>query len=275
MAHSFKVWCPAKVNLILDVGPLDSNGYHPLRTLFQAVGLFDELTVVRGEEDTLRTHGSSLPPENTITRALRLIREFGDVPPLEIELKKRIPLEAGLGGGSSDAAGLLRVVNRVAPAPFAREILHEVACAVGSDVPFFLVGGRALGEGYGERLTPLDDEPCVWLVIAKPREVGTSTPEAYRALDQIERPYDSDSDLVDWRNDFELVMPDESKAAMASLRSAGARRSLLSGSGSAVFGEFTSQCEASQAATTLALESDLDTWVAPTLSRAESLKIES
>ena len=99
------------------------------------------------------------------------------LPPLQIALTKRIPAEAGLGGGSTDAAGLIRAARSMLPDHCSEQFAREVAAAVGADVPFFLVGGRAKGTGYGETVEPLADGPCRWLLIVKPEE-GVSTAAA-------------------------------------------------------------------------------------------------
>src|SRR5579862_435688 len=106
----FRVHCPAKVNLFLAVGPVDPRGYHPLRTTFQAVGLSDILDVTFGEsaETTIEVIGAQLPEDNTVTKTLRLSREVFAISPTHVRLEKHIPVQSGLGGGSSDAAGILR-----------------------------------------------------------------------------------------------------------------------------------------------------------------------
>ena len=99
------VRCPAKVNLFLSVGGRDESGLHSLRTIYQAVGVYDELLVEEAGEESFECDWPQLPSDNTVTKALRLLRELVPLPPLRISLTKRIPAEAGLGGGSSDAAG--------------------------------------------------------------------------------------------------------------------------------------------------------------------------
>lgn len=282
-----QVRCPAKVNLFLAVGPPDRRNYHPIRTIFQAVGLFDELELVPADRYSLTVEGMVLPESNTLTMALRLVREIIDVPPLAIRLVKRIPAESGLGGGSSDAAGLLRGLRRLVPTPLTPNQERDVAVAVGADVPFFLVGGRAMGEGYGERLTPLPDPPVSWLTVLRP-DFGSSTAEAYRALDAVERPWlpfptgvgpdaDPQAPIVGaaaegWINDFERVIGCEAIELIERLEAHGADRAMLSGSGSAVFGVFRDRSAAERAADRVVGEaSGVQAWVVPTLSRAESL----
>jgi 4-diphosphocytidyl-2-C-methyl-D-erythritol kinase len=262
------VRCPAKVNTFLSVGPPDSRGYHPLRTVFQAVGLFDELSIERADYDEFTCDWPDLPTENTMTKALRLLRELAPIPPLRIELKKRIPSQAGLGGGSSDAAGVVRFAQRAYGEYVSEHFAREVAIAVGADVPFFLVGGRARGTGYGEALEPLADAPTQWFLIVKPDE-AVSTAEAYRALDSAAREWREFSDEP--YNDFERVAPCVCGEIAERLQVHGAISALLCGSGSAVYGAFTDERAASGAKERIGSEGFRDAWVVPTLTREESL----
>lgn len=264
-----RVLCPAKLNLSLIVERPDATGYHPIRTVFQAIRLFDELVLDdQADETTIRIEGLELPPENTLTKTLRLVGEALKIPPLKITLKKHIPAESGLGGGSSDAAGLLRGLNPYLVAPIPEQLKFEIAIAVGADVPFFLVGGRALGEGYGELLTPLPEPPETWFALARPA-VGVSTIQAYRALDALDYPRPTDAPLG--VNDFERIAPCESTDLIERLQSLGASRAMLSGSGSAVFGEFEAEGQAALAAGVLAREGAVWTAVASSLPRRTNL----
>lgn len=265
------VLCPAKVNLSLAVGPPDARGYHPLRTVFQAVGLFDELVINPSSHAAFSCDWPDMPSENTVTKAMRLTEELLGMLPVSVHLTKRIPAQAGLGGGSSDAAGYLRALPRLVQGAFPHDFVRDVALAVGADVPFFLVGGRAFGEGYGERLTPLPDEPRRWLVLAKPDGVGCDTPAAYRRLDAAPREWRTDP--PEGYNDFERVAPCESLDLIERLKSLGAETAMLCGSGSAVFGAFEEPSLAEGAASRLVNEGGSWVEVAPTLTRAESLVI--
>jgi len=114
-----RVQCPAKINEFLAVGPRDARGYHPIRTILQAVGLFDELTISDETEKDTFTCNWDLPERNTITKAWTLGKELAPLPPLSVTLEKRIPIQGGLGGGSSDAAGfLLDVSHFFAESPY-------------------------------------------------------------------------------------------------------------------------------------------------------------
>lgn len=264
------VRCPAKVNLFLAVGPPAPSGYHPIRTIFQAVGLFDTLTISPAKETSVVSDWTGLPGDSTLHRVLRLAEELVDVPPIRVELEKRIPAESGLGGGSSDAAGLIRGLRRLCAPPLSARDEAMIARAVGADVPFFLVGGRARAVGYGDRIEPLDNPPVRWMAIARPN-VGVSTAAAYRALDAIEREWrDFPSEPEARHNDFELVAPAESLALGRRLVELGAKGALLCGSGSAVFGEFEDQRAAERAASEFSTA-----WVAPTLGWEDSLWMSS
>jgi 4-diphosphocytidyl-2-C-methyl-D-erythritol kinase len=262
-----RVRCPAKINLFLSVGPKDGRGYHPIRTVFQAISLSDWMTISDETASFAFESNVSLPEDNTVTKALRLVAEAVNVPPLRITLEKNIPAESGLGGGSSDAAGLLRCISRFVQAPIADGLLRDIAFAVGADVPFFLVGGRAAAEGYGEKLTPLPALPLTHLVVARP-EVGCATAEAYRRLDA--RPYEWRELSVDsFYNDFERVAPCECLHLKELLLSLGAADALLCGSGSAVFGVFPSAELAQAASQSL----DVQSWSCHTITHEESVRI--
>jgi 4-diphosphocytidyl-2-C-methyl-D-erythritol kinase len=265
------------VNLFLAVGPRDESGYHPIRTIFQAVGIYDRLTIEpsRSGGDDILCDWPSLPAENTLTHGLRLVRELVDIPPLRIELEKNIPPETGLGGGSSDAAGLLRAISRMSQKGLSSNFLMDVAAAVGKDVPFFLMGGRAKGEGYGERLAPLPDSPQRWFVIVRPQALG-STKEAYARLDELDYEFcDFPSDDEKLYNDFERVAPEECLEFLGTLGAYGASGSLLCGSGAGVFGMFEQESDARQAVYRFSQDSRIQVWLAPSLTREESLFIES
>jgi 4-diphosphocytidyl-2-C-methyl-D-erythritol kinase len=267
------VRCPAKVNLFLSVGSPDASGYHSIRTVFQAVSLADELTIERSEEDVFGCSADWVPSDNTVTKTWRLAREYVDLPRLRVQLTKRIPAQSGLGGGSSDAAGFLRALETLTQGSFSTANAKEVAMAVGADVPFFLVGGCAVGEGRGERVTPLPERATKWLVIAMPCSESVSTQEAYRALDAVPHPWldfppDPWCPLV---NDFRLVSPIASREAEQELASLGAETTGLSGSGAAVFGVFPSEDAAMEASQAAGESGWLEAWPCRTLTREESL----
>jgi 4-diphosphocytidyl-2-C-methyl-D-erythritol kinase len=183
---------PAKLNLTLSVGPRRPDGYHELHSVMVPLGLADRLSVARahGATDSLHVTGDDRPPrpDDLVLRAIeaarRAVAREVEAFPLAARLEKRIPLAAGLGGGSSDAAAAIDAALEVWGVERGLQARIEIAAAVGSDVPFFLVGGPALVEGRGERLTALrlpTGEP-VGLVIVTPA-LEVSTPEAFRRLD--------------------------------------------------------------------------------------------
>jgi len=269
-----RVRCPAKINLFLSVGAKDSRNYHPIRTVFQAIGLSDTLVIRNGiERHVVHCDDPSVPPDNTVSKALRLLSEVLPLPPLHVTIEKQIPAESGLGGGSSNGAGMLRAAQRIAGMSIPFGELKGIAEAIGMDVPFFLVGGQAKAEGYGERLVPLPDPLANWIVVARP-PIGCSTAVAYQKLDAFVRGWREFSDDDQLYNDFERVAPSESLGLIQQLLGSGAKDALLSGSGSAVFGRFDSQEAAQASAARLESDDMAKVWISRYLTRAESLQIE-
>lgn len=176
----------AKINLFLDVGPPRADGYHDIVSVFQEIDLQDMIEIeVADGADVLTCSDKTIPlgSENTLLCALEIFRgAIGDVPPLSINLVKRIPTQAGLGGGSSDAAALLKFLWKEYSPQQPLERMIEVAARVGSDIPFFLTGGTCLVKGRGELVTSLPCLPPHPVLILHP-QVQVSTAEAYRALD--------------------------------------------------------------------------------------------
>lgn len=256
---------PAKLNLGLAVVRRRSDGYHDIRTIFQAVDLFDELRFrLRSRPGIeLRVEGPEpldSGPENLVVRAGELLaRRFAPGRGAQIHLTKRIPQGAGLGGGSSDAAATLLGLERLWQLALDPEERAEMALELGSDVPFFLLGGTARGEGRGERLTRLGSQiPGPFLVLIPPFRISTA--EAYRALPQrltgsedrlkiAETALESgdfDGFLANLTNDLELGV-DRIEPRLAPLRqflcSQGAAFVGLTGSGSALYALFPPQGE--------------------------------
>lgn len=177
---------PAKVNLDLRVGGLDRSGKHPLHSLVQTVDLADDLSVGEGDEDVLWVEGAELPEggENLVWKAVSALG-LTSRPPLRIELRKRIPVAAGLGGGSSNAAATLAAVGEMLKLDTA--VVREAAVGVGSDVPLFLVGGTMVLEGYGEKVESAPPLDGFALALAVP-QFELSTPEVYRRWDELGEP---------------------------------------------------------------------------------------
>jgi 4-diphosphocytidyl-2-C-methyl-D-erythritol kinase len=268
-----EVASPAKLNLFLAVGPKDAAGYHPIRTIFQAIGLYDDVAIdLDATATSVEFTGADIPPENTVTKAIRLMSEFCVLPNMAIRIDKHIPTEAGLGGGSSNAAAAIRAVRHLVPERFTERDAFSVAEAVGADVPFFLIGGCAKGEGYGERLTPLPN-PLEerWALVVKP-EYGHSTKEMYAALDEMEYPF-AEFPGGDVRyNDFERYACDVTDR-VERLLVFGADSGGMTGSGSALFGLFSDRAKADQAKARAETEQLGQAWLVPLLSRAQSLAI--
>jgi len=185
---------PAKVNLQLSVGPPGADGYHDLVTVFHALSLFDDVTVTSADTDSVVVTGEGarsvpLGPDNLAARAVAaLVNAVGpgvrDAPGLAIEIRKRIPVAAGLAGGSADAAGALVASNELWGAGLSHQELTEVAARVGSDVGFALVGGTAVGLGRGDRVTPaLAAGTYHWVLAFADGQL--STPAVYAACDRL------------------------------------------------------------------------------------------
>jgi 4-diphosphocytidyl-2-C-methyl-D-erythritol kinase len=185
---------PAKVNLQLAVGPARAHGYHDVVTVYHAVSLFDEVTVAPAEHDSVSVTGEgadSVPADdsNLAVRAVaELLRAVGagakDSPGLAIRINKRIPVAAGLAGGSADAAAALVACNELWRTGLSQAELCELAAGVGSDVAFGLLGGTAIGVGRGERVTPALAAGAYHWVLAFATG-GLSTAEVYAACDRI------------------------------------------------------------------------------------------
>ena len=249
--------CPAKINLALRVRGLRSDGYHDLVTLFQAIALADELAGSDSDSLSLELTGAAIAADesNLVIRAGRLLQER--VPAARgrgarLRLAKAIPAGAGLGGGSSDAAGALLLLNTLWDLRLTQPELGRLAAEIGSDVPFFLTGGTALGTGRGETIDPLPPIPRRSILLASP-PFGLATPEVYRALRapltvpgaDVTVPlfvkFAAGNDFALAQNDLETVafaMRPELAGFRDAMSRSGAEVALLSGSGSTVFGMF-------------------------------------
>src|SRR5687767_11495043 len=248
----------AKVNLDLRVLGTRADGFHELRTVFQSLELHDTITCVSRPGPLViacRTPGVPLDDANVVWKsAAELWKELGrsgEPRDLKITIKKEIPVQSGLGGGSANAAAALLALARLwGGAPIA--FLREMAARIGADVPFFLSGGTALGLGRGEEIYPLVDLPPHWLVIVRP-PYGVSTAEAYAWYDEdraagLREPRELQVLPVPWPtraaqmiNDLEppvVRRHPEIGDYKAQLREGGAVAAAMSGSGSAVFGLF-------------------------------------
>ena len=249
----------AKVNLTLAVGGKRPDGYHEVETIMTGAALCDTVSVARhpGIQDQLicDVPVTARAEDNLCMKALRLFfQELGVKEDfVTITLEKRIPAQAGLGGGSSDAAAVLRALRTLYAPDMTDAQLEEMAAQLGSDVPFFIRDGTALATGRGESLKALPDMPPCWLVIVKPEE-SHSTAAMYAAIDNAESRSSSNSRMVlegldsgnlaeiaaGLGNDFQQVLPEGSEipAIVETLRQQGALNAQMTGSGSAVFGLF-------------------------------------
>lgn len=262
----------AKLNLDLRVIERRADGLHELRTIYQSIELADYLTVtVRPGPFELRCSDPSVPTGRhnlAWEAAVRAFRVVGRGAPsdLSVVIDKRIPLEAGLGGGSTDAAAMLRALAGLWPDELSGSVCHRIASRIGADVPFFLLGGTALGLGAGDELFPLVDLPKHWAVLLIPA-FGVSTASAYSWFDLAPRrirPVESREPLAPRAgglsrvaklvNDLEpavITKYPEIRRMKAALRRAGAAHPSMSGSGSCVFGLFSRRRDAAAAAAVL------------------------
>ena len=190
---SVTVRVPAKINLQLAVGPLRPDGYHGLVTVFHAIGLFDMVSVAAAEADSVAVtgEGAGQVPADGDNLALRAVRALRAVvaaqagPGVAVTINKRIPVAAGLAGGSADAAAALVACNELWRAGLPVRELCEIAAGVGSDVAFAVLGGTAVGRGRGERLTPALMPAARYHWVLAFADGALSTPEVYGTLDRL------------------------------------------------------------------------------------------
>ena len=260
----------AKINLSLDVTARRADGYHDLKSVMQRVSLCDVLTFTRRENGFSMASDGTLPCDerNLVFRAAKAYfaaagHEFG----VHVDLEKHIPMQAGLGGGSADAAATLCALNEMDGARFDVQTLCEIGATIGADVPFCVCGGTAVCQGIGERITPVVSALQAHVVIAM-RGEGVSTPWAFAKLDEKYDTYAFASNEADARlarvvkalergdisaldgaayNRFEDVI-EQTRPDVALLKQALA---LMSGSGPAVFGLFATESAANSARDTL------------------------
>jgi 4-diphosphocytidyl-2-C-methyl-D-erythritol kinase len=190
-AGPVRVRVPSKINLHLGVGPLRDDGFHELSTVYHAISLFDELTARPGDTLALTMEGEgagelALDDSNLIMRAARALAAKGRVPAhARLHLRKSIPLAGGLAGGSADAAATLLACDLLWGTGFSRDELAAIGAELGSDVPFMLHGGTALGTGHGETVSPILARPTTWHWVVAIADGGLSTPQVYRELDRL------------------------------------------------------------------------------------------
>jgi 4-diphosphocytidyl-2-C-methyl-D-erythritol kinase len=254
---------PAKINLQLAVGPLGTDGFHEVTTVFQAISLFDDVTVKHGPESSgisltlsgATSSGVPVDDENLAMRAAKLMAEKYDLSAdLAIHLKKEIPVAGGMAGGSADAAGVIVAMDALFDIGLSRDEMETIAAQLGSDVPFGISGGIAIGRGRGDQLTPALSRGNYHWVLALSGQ-GLSTPAVYQECDRLREGLDiaspqvSDSMMQALRagdpTALGLALSNDLQAAACSLRPAlrlvldvgrdyGALGSIVSGSGPTV-----------------------------------------
>jgi 4-diphosphocytidyl-2-C-methyl-D-erythritol kinase len=274
----------AKVNLTLNITGKRPDGYHELRTIFQAISLADKLDVAitpakNLEIDFTCSDAALAGDDNLVVRAIRaLAPEIGFTGHVQIRLEKNIPVARGLGGGSSDAAAALIGMLRLTKSKLPLERLVQIGASLGADVPFFLFGGRALAVNRGDEIYPMEDVPKRSVVVVSPKGIGVPTKDAYSwlapELTRLTNPHRI------WRfcalcwsrqealsNDFEgpvFSRHPRLGEIRADLLKRGAADAALAGSGSAVFGIFRNPARARRAARAFPEDS---VFVVETLSR--------
>ncbi len=195
---SVTVRVPAKVNLQLSVGPRESDGYHQLVTVFQAISIFDDVTIKIGEQGSGvnltvsgdQTHGVPTDASNLVVKAVELIADNFEIDiDVSIDIKKSIPVAGGMAGGSADAAATIVAIDELYSLDMTREEMHAIAAQLGSDVPFLLSGGTAIGQGRGDQLTAALSRGTYHWVLAL-SSVGLSTPAVYGECDRLRQGLD-------------------------------------------------------------------------------------
>ncbi len=251
-----RVPATAKLNLSLVVGPRRPDGRHEVATVMQGLDLADRIAFQAGARLTV----AGFPEDRLVRAALERLAEAARVEPRwAVRITKRIPVAAGLGGGSSDAASALRLANETLDEPLAPERLRELAAGLGADVPFFLADGPQLATGDGSMLAPLDLPQDYWVLLILPDgAVKPSTASAYAAFDErgaeagfeerrarLER---SLAEITRARDLAALPPNDLASSPLAErLRTLGAFRADVSGAGPAVFGLFARRADADAA----------------------------
>ena len=255
-----KVLAPAKINLSLDVRGKRPDGYHDIETVMQAVDLYDMITISDNDSGTITItcnyEGVPCDEKNICYKAAVKFFDYNkmDVKGINIDINKQIPTQAGLAGGSSDGAAVIMGLNNMFGTMLKPKEMQEIGEKVGADVPFCIAGGTKLCTGIGTTIHKLPSFRCEGIVIAKPDTVSVSTADAYRKVDalnphpsytneMVKAIYSRDMFQITTTifNDFELALqiPEvvELKGKMLKLKARGVG---MSGSGSAVFGIFTS-----------------------------------
>lgn len=260
----------AKINLGLDVCRRLENGYHEVKMIMQTIDLYDELVLRKRQEPDIVLLINSVDnlgklEDNLIYKAVKCMRERYHIEQgIEVSLKKNIPVAAGMAGGSTDAAGVMLAINEMFALGSSREELMELALPLGADIPFCIMGGTALAEGIGEKLTPLPKPPHADIVVVKP-PIMVSTKKVYQSLDlgKMETHPDidgmvkalADGNLKGITQRMENVMETVTEKEFPiitdikkMLTGNGALGAMMSGSGPSIFGVFQDTATAADAA---------------------------
>lgn len=264
MPDSISVKAPAKINLSLDILGKKQNGYHIVRTIMQAISLYDDITVTKNNTESINIFcdNPSVPCDKTNLVYKAAEKFFAHInrkiQGFDIHITKRIPSMAGLAGGSADAAATLVALDYLMDTHLSDDVLCLIGSKVGADVPFCIKGATAVGEDIGDILTPLPPLSDCYIVVVKP-DVSISTPEAFIKYDSIETPATSDFNslvmaiksqniaktsallfnALEYASDHPQIISLKNK-----ILKLGASGSLMTGSGSAVYGIFTDKLAA-------------------------------
>lgn len=265
MAMRTTVRAAAKINLFLDITGRRGDGYHIVSMIMQSVSLYDEVTVTveKGDgEINISCTDESIPcnETNTAYKAVREFFKYAEIKPKNVwvKIKKRIPSQAGMAGGSTDAAAVLVALNEMLDTGFSQDELAEIAENIGADVPFCIYGGTMTASGIGTILTPLPEMPECYIVVVKP-DIKISTKEAYAKSDSMGyeqcRSAEPMADAI-CRGDIqavgkalynkfeEVVEVPEIDRIKSCMKEYGAEGALMTGSGSAIFGIFEEKSDA-------------------------------
>lgn len=264
----------AKFNPFLSVGNIRPDGYHEVRIILSLLELHDIIKITLSEKTEIICDIPGLNiTDNLIYKALKLLEECISVPPLKIEIQKNIPVQAGLGGGSSNAGAFLFAINTLLNFPLEVKDLLNIGFSLGADVPFFVLRvPTAKAECVGEKMHPIEKLKTTNVVVAKP-EIGVETKNAYHSIDKLNNIHlkEFSDDLSIWQNDFDIVAPDDSKRIMKKMRELGSENVILCGSGSAVIAEFNSEADSKEAHKKLAPEVSF-CWVGKTINSVEEIQ---
>lgn len=259
-----KYFAPAKINLSLDVIKKREDGYHELKMIMQTISLYDELDIEKNDIILLECNKKNIPVDkrNLVWKAAEEFFKYTKIKGgCKIYINKVIPDGAGLGGGSSDAATVLMVLNKIYETNLTKQELINIGVKIGADVPFFIIGGTCLAEGIGEKLTKIENKTNPYILVYKP-DFSISTKWVYENLNLkckpqfnineiIENLRDGDKSfskkIFNWLEEVSIHEYPEISNIKSTMKFLGADGTLMSGSGSSVFGIFFDEIKAKQA----------------------------